>query len=471
MSLKRVGTGIPGLDLLIGGGFPRGSLILLAGNPGTGKTIFSARFLHSGAADHGENGLYVSFAESRESFYAHMRSFGFDFQKLEAEGKFKFLDALTVREEGVSTLLEEILDQVYSLKARRLVMDSFTALVQAFKNRIDARIILHTVLGKIVRQIGCTTLMVVEIPLGEERLGLGVEEFVADATLKLNRREHNDRLVREIEVLKFRGAEITQHRIPFTLKEGFQVFPPLTLRPVEEPVKFEVIPSTQTHLSTGIPDMDKALGGGIRKGTYNLVEVGRDVAFPLIRLVRPTVCNFTNQGHGVLILPPRGLSAPRIKTRLVPPLEEETFQQLVRVADFGDDVEDPYILKLKGESIEEDIETFWNGASQLREQTGKPVLSVVGFDSLEYIYGREEGLKILGQDITLVRNLEDVRVNVIRPTIALAEQLRAVSDLYFKVDEIDGALFMYGVKPKTPLYYFQVVTREGISGVKLTPMI
>ncbi|MEM1514981.1 MAG: ATPase domain-containing protein [Thermoproteota archaeon] len=40
----KIPTGMDGLDKVIGGGFPRGSLIILAGNPGTGKTIFSACF-------------------------------------------------------------------------------------------------------------------------------------------------------------------------------------------------------------------------------------------------------------------------------------------------------------------------------------------------------------------------------------------------------------------------------------------
>ena len=76
---KNVLTDMGGLDLLVGGGFPFGSLILLAGNPGTGKTVFSAQFIYRGAADYGENGVYVSFAESREVF---LRNTWFPLMKL-----------------------------------------------------------------------------------------------------------------------------------------------------------------------------------------------------------------------------------------------------------------------------------------------------------------------------------------------------------------------------------------------------
>ncbi|MBS7648240.1 circadian clock protein KaiC, partial [Candidatus Bathyarchaeota archaeon] len=54
--MERVPSGISGLNEIIGGGFPKGSLIILAGNPGTGKTIFSASFLYHGIIDHGERG-------------------------------------------------------------------------------------------------------------------------------------------------------------------------------------------------------------------------------------------------------------------------------------------------------------------------------------------------------------------------------------------------------------------------------
>jgi len=102
----RVASGIDGLDELVGGGFPRGGLIVLAGNPGTGKTIFSAQFLYRGAVDQGERGVYVGFAEDKEQFYRNMRALGLDFERLERDGLFSFLDMLTVREAGISSILE-----------------------------------------------------------------------------------------------------------------------------------------------------------------------------------------------------------------------------------------------------------------------------------------------------------------------------------------------------------------------------
>ena len=189
MGLERASTGIDGLDVVVEGGFPRGSLILVAGNPGTGKTVFSAQFIYRGAVDYGENGVYVSFAEGKKSFIDYMRRFGMDFERLEREGKVKILDMVTVTEKAVSDVLNKIVEEVLSLKAKRLVIDSFSALAQAFKEKIEARIILHTILGRIVKSTGCTTILILEIPYGEERMGLGIEEFVADGIIILKRGE------------------------------------------------------------------------------------------------------------------------------------------------------------------------------------------------------------------------------------------------------------------------------------------
>jgi len=67
-------------------------------------------------------------------------------------------------------------------------------------------VVLHAILGKIARSMGCTTLLVVEVPHGESRMGLGVEEFVADGIILLRRRLLEDRPLRELEVTQGEGV-------------------------------------------------------------------------------------------------------------------------------------------------------------------------------------------------------------------------------------------------------------------------
>jgi circadian clock protein KaiC len=476
MREERVPSGIDGLDIVIKGGFPSGSLILVAGNPGTGKTVFSAKFLYTGAVSHDENGVYVSFVENRRTFYWNMKSFGFDFEKLEEKGKFKFLDMVTVREAAVSSVLERVMDEVHKINAKRLVIDSFSAMAQAFEKPIDARIVVHTILSRIIRQLNCTTLMIVETPIGEERIGLGIEEFVADGAILLRRGMFDDILLREMEIQKLRGTRIVYPKFAFTLEGGFHVFPPLTVRGIKQPTgRYEVIPHGKDHFSTGIRDLDRILKGMFRRGGYNLLEIEKDVAFPLERLTRPTVCNFLNQGHGVLIVPPQGVSAETIINSLTPYVDSQLLKRNLKVANYqveaGGQPAEPYILSLKGESVREDLKAFWDAVTELREKTGKPIFSIVGYDTVEYTYGEREALKTLGEDVARTRNLGDLRLNIIRPTVYIADQLRALAHIYLKVNQINGALFIHGVKPKTPLLNVNLTTKKGISKVKLTPIV
>jgi len=133
----RVKTGIDGLDRVIGGGFPRGSLVLLAGNPGTGKTVFSGLFL-AGGVQEGEPGVYAGFAEPKDTLMENLSGhIGLDLSLYEAEGKLRILDFTALKEEALSTILEEILNAVQALRAGRLVIDSFSAMIQAVVNSFN----------------------------------------------------------------------------------------------------------------------------------------------------------------------------------------------------------------------------------------------------------------------------------------------------------------------------------------------
>jgi circadian clock protein KaiC len=90
--LERISTGVPGLDSLIEGGIPKGSTVMIAGKSGSGKTILCAQFIYYGLTNKNENGLYISFSESKAQFYANIKTLRMDFDEFERQGKFTFLD-------------------------------------------------------------------------------------------------------------------------------------------------------------------------------------------------------------------------------------------------------------------------------------------------------------------------------------------------------------------------------------------
>jgi circadian clock protein KaiC len=105
---------------------------LVAGNPGTGKTIMGCSFLYRGASDLGEAGVYASFAESKTIVYQNAARMGFDFEALERAGKLKFLDLISVKKEGIASTISFVLETVSNHSAKRLFIDSFTALMVSF---------------------------------------------------------------------------------------------------------------------------------------------------------------------------------------------------------------------------------------------------------------------------------------------------------------------------------------------------
>jgi circadian clock protein KaiC len=260
----RVPTGIKEFDDFVEGGFPRGSMILLAGAAGSGKTIFASQYMYHGMSKLNESGIYVSFAENRTTFMKNMKRLGMDFGKYEQKGKFKFLDLITVRDKGVESIVARILAEVDSLGAKRLVIDSFSALVQAFSERIDARIMLHTVLGKIVHLNEVTTLLISERPFGTEYSGEGMEEFVADGVVALNSVTKKGWLNRTLQVLKVRGTRINSEEHSYGIDgHGVRTHPLPGIKPVKRIYSEKV--------RTGIEALDKMFSDGVYKGSATLV--------------------------------------------------------------------------------------------------------------------------------------------------------------------------------------------------------
>ncbi len=224
--IPRVATGIQGFDELVENGFPSESVILLAGNPGAGKTTYAAQFLYEGATKLGERGVYVCFAETKRAFIRNMMSLGWDFERLEIEGRIAILDLSTTKEPGIQSNLDAILDKVSSMRAKRLVIDSFTAMSMAMREPIDIRYLLH-LLYKFLQRIGCTTIVVSDTPWGSERIGSGVEEFIADGIILMQTYfDDGNNLKRRMRILKMRSTNHSKRTHEYEItSEGVVIQP------------------------------------------------------------------------------------------------------------------------------------------------------------------------------------------------------------------------------------------------------
>ena len=204
-SIKRAPTGVEGLDGLIEGGFMKGDVILLAGNTGSGKTIFSVEFLCHGATEYHEKGVYATFEEDEKTLKRNMAKFGFDLEKLEHDGLIKVVGLEAMKGAGLNANIEFMLNAIRDLKAERLVVDSLTAFFNANQERFEYRTLMH-IFYKVLKTLDCTTIMTCSVPTGSKTLGLGIEEFISDAVLSLENVVHETELKTRFLIRKMRGT-------------------------------------------------------------------------------------------------------------------------------------------------------------------------------------------------------------------------------------------------------------------------
>lgn len=223
---NRVPTGIPGFDGLIEGGLEREGVVLIGGDSGAGKTIFSLQYLYNGITKFNEPGVYLSFAEPREAIMNHGKRFGWDFAKLEKEKKFAFIryephEVANIVKEG-GGLIRDTIDEI---GAKRIVVDSVTAYSVFFKTSYEASESLLS-LFELVRSWHCTTILVSEELVSLEKAKTDRTEFLADGIIYLYHFRRGDVRTRAVEVLKMRDTNIIEKLCPFRIVEdGIIVFP------------------------------------------------------------------------------------------------------------------------------------------------------------------------------------------------------------------------------------------------------
>ncbi len=224
----RVPTGINGFDELIEGGFEKNSIVLLVGSAGTGKTLLSLQFLYEGATKYNDNGVFISFEETKEPLYKHSLQFGWDFEKLEKEGKFKLLffkphQIVKIIEEGGG----QIRDALSEINAKRVVIDSITAYGLLFRDEYKKRekiLEFFSLLGK----WGITSLVIAEELPSRVESQEGSIAFISDAVISMYYHHDEEKGIRihSLEILKMRGTKHTNKLCAINFEEdGIHLYP------------------------------------------------------------------------------------------------------------------------------------------------------------------------------------------------------------------------------------------------------
>jgi KaiC/GvpD/RAD55 family RecA-like ATPase len=177
----KIATGIIGLDKLIGNGFEQGSINLVTGKTGTGKSIFSMQFLIAGAKMK-EKGLFVTTEESTDCIKKQAESIGWDLSPLEKQGTLKII-ALEPFE--IDTIMTKITEAAKTFGAKRVVIDSLSMFELYIDEPFKIRKAIFKFLQKL-KETGLTTVVTAEIPEDSNNLSrTGVIEFLVDSVIVL----------------------------------------------------------------------------------------------------------------------------------------------------------------------------------------------------------------------------------------------------------------------------------------------
>jgi KaiC/GvpD/RAD55 family RecA-like ATPase len=193
MLVEKVESGIPGFDKLTEGGFVKNSVNLIAGQTGTGKTLFAIQYILHGLRK-GENGVYISMEQKIEDILEDVARFGWS-EELKRYMQLGKLLMMSQEPTDIKELQDSTFTAIKKINAKRFVLDSLSIATMGWKvSSMDVGKIRSLVYDymSMLKKIGVTSLLITEIPETETKSlsKLGFEEFLADSVIVLHYLEY-----------------------------------------------------------------------------------------------------------------------------------------------------------------------------------------------------------------------------------------------------------------------------------------
>lgn len=267
---SRVSSGCEGLDNILSGGFPRGRIYLIEGDPGAGKTTLALQFVRLGAAK-GERTLYITLSESAADLKHAAESHGTSLEGIEIVELLPNEDDLLPQQQytvfhpaevELSDRMQRIVKEIQRLRPDRLVIDALSELRMLAKDPLRYRRQILSMKDFMADQ-KCTVLLLDDRTSRDSDLQL---HSVVHGVVSMNKvpREYG-KTRRQVEIVKLRGSPYREGFHDYTIVTGgVTVFPRL----VAADTRTDGAPEA---VSSGLPELDALTGGGLDRGTSTLV--------------------------------------------------------------------------------------------------------------------------------------------------------------------------------------------------------
>jgi len=226
--IPRVPTGVFGLDDIIEGGFEKNSLNIVAGETGSGKTLFAFQFAYMGAYKYNDSSLFISFEETKEELRRRMGRFGFDINGMEAKGKLLLYNYSPKEINKFAEELPQIETQIKKNKITRISIDSVSTFALFFESESRKRQELIALIDKF-RKLDATVVMSSELkmlPQSNEAEESFTFEYLADSIIALYSTRKSDVRNLGLEIVKMRGTNHSRKLNPMRIvPSGMIVYP------------------------------------------------------------------------------------------------------------------------------------------------------------------------------------------------------------------------------------------------------
>lgn len=261
--IRKLPTGVPGLDEILGGGLPEFSFNIIAGAPGGGKTTLAHQIVFANATPERPALFFTVLGEPALKMLRYQQQFKFfDHAKLNSAVRFINLSQV-VLEKDLGAVLAEIVKEVEASNPSIVVVDSFRTIVRKAQSSDSANIELQGFIQRLALNLTswqATTFLIGEYTEGEIRDNPVFT--VADGLFWLYQQVERNSVVRKMQIMKLRGQESVPGLHTFRITDaGLHAFPrTFGLSAPSDLIKGE------RRLSTGLRELDAVLGGGIPEG-------------------------------------------------------------------------------------------------------------------------------------------------------------------------------------------------------------
>ena len=229
------------------------------------------------------------------------------------------------------------------------------------------------------------------------------------------------------------------------------------------------------RFSSGIPDFDRLLGGGFRRGSEALFTVDETIGLEdLDLLLFPTILNFLYQSRGMMAILPSNDSPHGFRSRLTKFVTRRRFDTRVRVMDYiGEDRGLSYVVSLGDpdnplpegkpdpKKRKQAVAKVEAGEKAVQGGRKKPFIEFTAFEVFDTLLGSEKALKMFYYGVKRIRMVGNLGIGISSPDLGCAAGVRRLADTEFALHRDEVGLMIRGVRPRFPTC---VVTEDRQAG-------